>query len=360
MNPTEIAYQRLFSQQLVNPDLSSPKEIVSWMGAMQAQDFPMAKWAVGARLPGSIEAIIETAINQGEILRTHLLRPTWHFVAPEDIRWMLDLSAAQIKKAQSSRDRVLGLTEEVYSHSNRVVEEALRDADYLTREALVKELNKAGIATHHNRASHLLARAEIEKIICSGAILHGKPTYALLDERVPNAKELLREEALAELARRYFTSRSPATLQDFIWWSGLPARAALQGVELIRSELITEVVDGVTYWLTADGPTRLQMQPVVQLLPTYDELIISYTDRSAPIPSGLEKHMKQISDRGVFRPIIVFNGQVIGIWKRTVVKENMMLEIQLFPTDNSLPLDLIRKAADQYGRFSGKQITLTM
>jgi hypothetical protein len=360
MNSTEVAYRRLFSQQLEHNNLVTPKEVVAWMGAMQAQDFPMAKWAVGVRLPGSTEAIIETAINQGEILRTHLLRPTWHFVAAEDIRWMLDLTATQIKKAQNSRDRVLELSEEVYSHSNRVIGEALRDGGHLTRDALVTELNKAGIATDQNRAAHLLARAEIEKIICSGAILHGKPTYASLDKRVPQAKVYLREEALAQLARRYFTSRGPATLQDFIWWSGLPAKAAFEGLELIRSELITEEINGTTYWLTADRPMRFQTQPVVQLLPPFDELIISYTDRSAPIPAELEKHMKQISDRGVFRPIIVCNGQIIGIWKRTVVKENMMLEIQLFPTDNSLPLDLIQKAADQYGRFSGKQITISM
>jgi hypothetical protein len=360
MISTEIAYRRLISQQLEHNNLVTPKEVVAWMGAMQAQDFPMAKWAVGVRLPGSTEAIIETAINQGEILRTHLLRPTWHFVSAEDIRWMLDLTATHIKKAQSSRDRVLELSEEVYSHSNRVIGEALRDGSHLTRDALVTELNKAGIATDHNRAAHLLARAEIEKIICSGAIFHGKPTYASLDKRVPQTKGMLREEALAELARRYFTSRSPATLQDFTWWSGLPVKATFEGLELIRSELIAEDINGTTYWLTADGLTRFQMQPVVQLLPPFDELIISYTDRSAPIPAEFEMHMKQISDRGVFRPIIVFNGQIIGIWKRTVVKENLMLEIQLFPTDNSLPLDLIQKAADQYGRFSGKQSTLTV
>jgi hypothetical protein len=360
MISTEIAYRRLISQQLEHNNLVTPKEVIAWMGAMQAQDFPMAKWAVGVRLPGSTEAIIETAINQGEILRTHLLRPTWHFVSAEDIRWMLDLTATHIKKAQSSRDRVLELSEEVYSHSNRVIGEALRDGSHLTRDALVTELNKAGIATDQNRAAHLLARAEIEKIICSGAIFHGKPTYASLDKRVPQTKGMLREEALAELARRYFTSRSPATLQDFTWWSGLPVKATFEGLELIRSELIAEDINGTTYWLTADGLTRFQMQPVVQLLPPFDELIISYTDRSAPIPAELEKHMKQISVRGVFRPIIVCNGQIIGIWKRTVVKENMMLEIQLFPTDNSLPLDLIQKAADQYGRFSGKQSTLTV
>jgi hypothetical protein len=360
MNPTEIAYRRLSSQQLEKSILTTPKEIVHWMGAMQAQDFPMAEWAVGVRLPGSSEAIIETAINQGEILRTHLLRPTWHFVAAEDIRWMLDLTATQIKKAQSSRDRVLELTKEVYSHSNRVIEAALHGGRQLTRDALVAELNKAGITTDQNRAAHLLARAEIEKIICSGAILHGKPTYALLDKRAPTAKEMLREEALAELARRYFTSRGPATLQDFTWWSGLPAKAALEGAELIRSELITNEGDGTIYWLTADRSTRLQMQPVVQLLPPYDELIISYTDRSAPIPAALEKYMKQISDRGVFRPIVVFNGQVIGIWKRTTGKDHMMIEIRLFSTDSSLRVDLIQQAADRYGRFMGKQITITM
>jgi hypothetical protein len=358
MHQFDIAHIRLDSQQLARTKFTTPNEIVSWMGAVQAQDFPMAKWAVGVRLPGSTDQVLEAAIAAGEIIRTHLLRPTWHFAAAEDIYWLLDLSAAQIKAAQSSRDRNLELTETVYTKSNNIIEKALRPGRHLIREELIAELNNSGIATDQNRAAHLFARAELEKIICSGATRHGKTTYALLSDRVRKNKQFSRDEALAELARRYFTSRCPASLQDFTWWSGLPARDANHGLELVKSEFTPETIDGRIHWLSPDITISRQNIPSAYLLPTYDEFILSYADRSASISAELEQHMKKISDRGVFRPIIVVNGQVVGIWKRTVQKGILLVEIQPFTTTDQATMDLIAQAVSQYGHFSSKKIEL--
>ena len=246
MNQSDISHIRLASQQLAGTKFATPKEILAWMGAMQAQDYPMSKWAIGARLPASTDQLIEVAITNAEIIRTHLLRPTWHFVSADDIYWLLDLSAAQNKAAQSSRDRDLELTEADYAKSNGIIEKALSTGRHLIREELIAELNKAGIATDQNRAAHLFARAELEKIICSGATRNGKTTYALLSERVPKVRQISRDEALAELARRYFTSRCPASLQDFTWWSGLPARDANRALELVKSTFTPETIDGRT------------------------------------------------------------------------------------------------------------------
>lgn len=318
----------------------------------------MAKWAIGVRLPGSTYQGIEAPIDNADILRTHLLRPTWHFVAAEDIYWLLDLTASQIKAAQSSRDRDLELTEAVYTKSNTILEKALSNSKHLTREELVAELKKAGIATDQNRASHLFARAELEKIICSGALRSGKPTYALLAERVRKTRVLTKDEALAELARHYFTSRCPATLQDFTWWSGLPARDANRALELVKPELNLETIDGHTYWLTHDFTMPQANHTSAFLLPAFDEFIISYTDRRASIPAELESHMKEISDRGVFRPVIVVNGQVVGVWKRRIKKDVLIVELEHFTPPEKVIAHLIEAVANHLGDFWGKKTVI--
>jgi hypothetical protein len=356
MNPSLIPLYRLASQQLSGTKFTSPKEIVSWMGAMQAQDFSMAKWAIGVRLPGSTARMVEEAFKNGQILRTHLLRSTWHFVTPEDICWLLDLTAPQIKAGQSARDKQLGLTEAVYSRSNATIENALRQSGSLTREDLVAELQRAGIATDQNRASHLFARAELDKIICSGDIQRGKPMYALLDERVSNIRTLTREEALAELARRYFTSRCPATLRDFTWWSGLSAPDAKRALELVKSEFISEDVNGLTYWLAPDLTLPQPDKLNAQLLATYDEFIIAYANRTASIPVELERHMKQISDRGIFWPFILRNGLVVGTWRRTIKKDRLLVELKPFSPLRSPTLALLEQAAADFARFLNMEL----
>ena len=323
---------------------------------MQAQDYPMARWAIGVRLPGSKYQDIETAIDNADIIRTHLLRPTWHFVSADDIYWLLDLTASQIKTAQSSRDRELELTEPIYSKSNTIIEKALSRGIHLTREEMVAELNKANISTNKNRASHLFARAELEKIICSGPSRNGKPTYALLPERVPKHKEQTKEEGLAELARRYFASRCPATVQDFTWWSGLSAGDARYALELVKTELFHETIEGHTYWIANGKTIHPSSQLSAFLLPTYDEFLISYSERSASIIEELEHHMKEISDRGVFRPIIVVNGQVAGIWKRKVKKDSVEMGLEFFAQPDKQITRLIEDATIHFEDFLGKKI----
>jgi hypothetical protein len=358
VNRADITPTRQLSQQLSDTSFSTPGEIVHYMGAIQAQDYPMAKWAIGLRLPGSIDVDIEAAIARGDLLRTHLLRPTWHFTSPQDIGWLIDLTAPQIKASQRGRDRQLELTEQVYARSNQILEKALGDGHHLTRNQLIPLLNQAGIPTNQNRASHLFMRAELEKVMCSGATRHGKTTYALYSERVPHPRKLSYDEALAELARRYFTSRCPASLQDFTWWSGLRAGDASRAVELVGQELQPVSMEGRTYWLPHGVTLHASGQPSALLLPTYDEFILSYTDRSATIPPVLEQHMKQISNRGVFWPTVLVEGQVVGTWKRQLVKNKLVIELQLFKPLEAAALELIDRAASEYAHFSGKPIEL--
>ena len=316
-----IARIRLASHQLTETHCSNPEEIVAWMGAIQAQDYNMAKLAISMRLPNNqTEQTVEEAFNQGKILRTHVLRPTWHFVTPENIRWMLSLSAARIKSSSYSRDRDLEITEELYSQTNQIIGKALEGENHLTREAVGKELEKHNIVVNSARLVHFLMRAEVEGIVCSGALQGKNQTYALLDERVPSVPNLSKEESLIKLAQLYFQSHQPATLQDFVWWSGLSITEARRGMESLKSGWITEIINGQTYWFREEYRNLSPAESFRCLLPAYDEYIIAYRDRSAVLLS--EHHSKAVSSGGVFRPVIVADGQVVGLWKKTSRKKN--------------------------------------
>jgi len=321
---SKITDIRLISQQLSGGKLQTPKDIVSWMGAMQAQDFNMVKLAVAMRLPECTEKIVEEAFNKGDILRTHLMRPTWHLVAPENIRWMISLSAAKIKSLSKSRDRELEITEELYSKSNHVVAKALEGNKHLTREALGIELEKANIAVNPSRLVHFVMRAELDGIVCSGALQGKKQTYALLDERVPATKTLSRDEAIAKLAKIYFTSHCPATLPDFVWWSGLTQTEAKKGLETVKQDFITEKIAGNEYLIANEFAGVANIGKTVFFLPAFDEYIISYRDRTAALSP--EHHSKAISSQGVFHPTIVVNGIVVGLWKKSTSKTQPITE----------------------------------
>lgn len=358
MNQTDIAQLRLKNQQLAATKFTTGKELVSWMGAMQAQDYAMAKWAIGVRLPGSTIDSVEQAIRSGEIIRTHLLRPTWHWVAADDLRWMLALTAPRILSAMKSRHRELELSPPVVAKSIGVFEKALTGGRHLTREALMNELEKSKIATGGNRASHLFLLAELEGIICSGASEGNNYTYALLSERVPESEKLPREEAVARLVQRYFTSHGPATPEDFAWWSGLSATDARKGVEMIRPALISETINGKTYWMTDHPGLSPLSSNRVYLLPAFDEFIISYKDRSSAL--NHHNHVRAVSSNGLFRPVILVNGQVAGRWKRTLKKEILNIEPDFFENFPASALEALNTAMRKTGHFWKKKTEMVL
>lgn len=356
MNFTDIAILRLINQQIVDSKYRTAKDLVASMGAMQAQDFNMVKWAIGTRIPGSTDKLIESAIDKGEILRTHLLRPTWHIVSADDIYWMLELTAPQIRTITKSRDKDLELDEFIYAKSAATIEKALSGGKHLLREELVAELEKAHIATDNNRASHLLMRAEIDGLVCSGSIKAKKQTYALLRERVLLKKILSRDEALALLAQNYFTSHCPATLQDFIWWSGLSVADSKKALEMVKSKFISETIGNQTYWLTNSFSIPKIENDLIHVLPAYDEFLISYKDRTVSLP--FESNNKAVSNNGIFRPIIVYNGKVIGIWRRTINKDRIIIETTFFQMpDKTIKLG-VKQAFIPYGDFNNKKVEI--
>jgi hypothetical protein len=340
----KIADLRLVSHQLLdktkNKKIKTPQEIVLWMGAIQAQDYNMAKWAIGVRLDGYTDKMVEDAFNQGQFLRTHVLRPTWHFVAPATIRWMLQLSAERIKSSARSRDRDLEISESLYTRTNTLIQKAL-EGKQLTRNELSEALEKAGIKVDSSRMVHFMMRAEVEGIVCSGAMQGKNQTYALLDERVAPQKSLPKEESLANLAQIYFNSHSPATLQDYVWWSGLSLTEAKQGLEAVKQDFYTEEINGRTYLISNTIKNIMPNEDSVYLLPAFDEYLIAYRDREAVF--NPKNHSKAISSNGIFRPVIVVNGQVVGTWKKTTAKSNP-IRFELFEAVEADTYDRIQQS----------------
>jgi hypothetical protein len=360
MKPHEISSARLVSQHIMGTKFKTCRDLVNWMGAMQAQDYEMAKWALGIRLPGSGEEEIEIAIGRGDIIRTHVLRPTWHFASAEDARWMIRLTAPHIHAGMKSRHKQLEITGTVLKKSNRIIEKVLALKKYASRDELVAGFEKAGLPNTDNRAAHLLICAELDMLICSGPSHGKKQTYALFDERVPETQLISRSDALARLATKYFSSHGPATLKDFTWWSGLPAADARQGLESVKSGLDNEKLDDETYWFGGSLSVPAKNTFPVLLLPGYDEIIISYKDRSAVIPNG--KFRQAISSNGIFWPVVLIDGKAAGTWKRTLKKDKLIITLDMFVGSHKLSGKTIKKqiekSAGSYGHFFGLKTEL--
>jgi len=351
MSKTYLPKLRLHNQKITNPDFATPQGLVAHMGAIQAQDYPMSKWAVGLRVPSTTDASIEAALNNGELVRTHVLRPTWHLVSGQDLRWMLTLTAKQIKAASASRDRELGIDSALYARTNDLIAKALQGGKNLTREEVMLELERGGVKTDSSRAVHFMMNAEVDAIVCNGVMSGKKLTYALIDEKIPPGLVLTREEALATLAKRYFSSHAPATLPDFQWWSGLSMPDARAGLESIKNELQSFVVEGKTYFFEEKNLATLNSDPSVFFLPAFDEYIVSYKDRSTVFDPIW--HKEAITSNGIFKPIIVVDGLVVGIWKRTVQKNKVVIEPIFFDPKDKLAIEAMEKATAGFGAFLG-------
>ncbi len=352
MSLQELLQLRMQLQQITNHSFQKPEALVTWTGAVQAQDYAMCQWALGLRLPGTTEKHIEEAFNNGRVLRTHVLRPTWHLVAPADIRWMLQLTAPRIQAYSASYYRQSELDTTTFSKSNKVLEKVLRDNNHLSRTQLAAALNKAKINTEDLRLTHLLAYAELEGLICSGARQGKQVTYALLEERVPPTPRLSKEESLAELARRYFQSHGPATINDFTWWSGLNKTEAKQGQQLISNELtfITLGKDELAFIDKGIAPIK---NNDVFLLPNYDEFTVAYSDRE--VLMGKDATTMGRNGNPLFSNIILVNGKVEGTWKRTIKPQSVTVTTELFSTLPATKQKQLQQRIGQYEQFLQQQ-----
>ena len=353
-----IARRRLTSQQLVTPTATTPADVVHQLVAVQAQEYASAKWALGQRAPETTDDDVERAFAEGEILRTHVLRPTWHFVAPADIRWLLALTGPRVHAANAYMYRKVGLDATVARRSRRVLVRALEGGHHRTRHELREALTRAGVATDGDmRVAYLLMHAELDGVICSGPRRGKQFTYALLEERVPPARTRSEDEALAELTSRYFTSRGPASVYDMAKWSGLTVTAVRRGVEAVRHTLLSEVVGDEALWFAHPPPMApVRSQPVVHLLPIYDEYGSAYKDRSAMASEEANSRLAA-AGASVFTHIITIDGKIVGGWKPRIERRAVTVSCELTRVLKPAEHRALRTAMRGYARFIGKPLT---
>ncbi len=353
---TSIVQQRLANQRVTQNGQRDPARLVSWLGAVQAQEFGPAKWGLGLRLPAGItDAKIQRAFDAGRILRTHVMRPTWHFVTPADIGWMLELTGASVHRRMATYDRQLGLDKSTFMRAAKVCERVLRDGNFLTRAELGKYFAGAGLPGSGWALGHIALYIEAEGVICSGPRREKQSTYALLAERAPRAERLSREEALAELAQRYFRSHGPATLRDYVWWSGLATRDAKRGLEMIRARELT--VDRTSYWTLGASRVRPRRQPV-QLLPVYDEYLVAYRDRVA-VPHGPSMLRTRAGGYVQFQHALVIGGQVAGTWRAVAQRDRVDVNVAPLRPLTTAETRAVRREVARYERFLGVPVSLS-
>ena len=349
-----IAAARLHNQRLAGRKGRGAADVVAWLGAVQAQESGPSRWALALRLRGAPgDAAIARAFDRGRILRTHVLRPTWHFVTPADIRWMLALTAPRVHQRMAPYDRHLELDRPLLTRAAAVIERALGEARVLTRQELRAALARAGIDARSQRLAHIVLYAELEQIVCSGPRRGSQFTYALLADRAPRARTLPREEALATLARRYLRSHGPATVRDFVWWSGLTTADARRAFEMNRAR--GESDGGLTYWSLPGSPDPGEA-PLVQLLPIYDEYLIAYQDRVA-VPHG-PLVLRSMAGPATFQHALVAGGQVAGTWRAADGRGGVGVEIVPLRTLTRAERSALEAAVAAYERFRGLAVTV--
>ena len=336
---------RLRNQKLIGSELRRPRDVVAWLGAVQAQDYAGATWALALRARELTASTIEQAFARGQILRTHLLRPTWHFVAPADLRWMQALTGPRVQRMVRGYGRRLGLDARTFVRARGIIERALEGERHLTRLELAAALTRARIPVDGQRLAMLVMDAELEAAICSGPRRGKQFTYALVEARVAPAPVLARDEALAELARRYFQSHGPATVHDFAWWSGLTVQDARRGAAAMPRHVLSE------------PPSLDQARDAHFLLSNYDEYLIAYKHRGAVIDPARARNL------GVFTSVeyphhVIADGRVAGSWRRHVTTQSAVVTVRSYARPSARQCEALAAQADRFGRFFGVPCTL--
>ncbi len=349
MTTLDIPHLRLYNQQIAGTKCHTPGEVVAWLGAVQAQDYLGSLWAIGLRTPNANEDDIEQAIVDRTIVRTWPMRGTLHFVAAADVRWLLNLLTPRTVAGSAGRFRQLELDDIVFERSKELFIGALQGGKQLSRGAMYELLESANISTSGQRGIHILWRLAQEGIICFGARAGKQQTFVLLNEWAPEAKPMERAEALAELTKRYFTSHGPATIQDFVWWSGLPTADARSGLEMVKTQLAHEILNDHTYWLAQNTPVAKDISPTAYLLPAFDEYLVGYKDRGAVLDPLYRKQAN--AGGGMLNPTILIDGQIVGAWKRKLKKDTVVIKTSLFTTLSEAETSILATVANRYGTF---------
>ena len=358
MTNDDIAQRRLHGLALRGAPAGRPADVVRRLGAMQAQEFAYARWAVGQRC-GSDAAAVDAAFAAGEILRTHALRPTWHFIAREDIRWVLAATAPRVRRMAGYHDRQLGLDAAVLRRSRRLIARALEVEPHLTRAQLGAALDAGGVPARGQRLGHILMHAELDALVCSGPLAGRQHTYGLVDDRAPGARVMPADEALDTLTRRYFATRGPATLRDYMAWASLTAATARRGLAMVASDLEQSVIGGRTYWsaLGTPPPPRSR-RPTVDLVQCYDEYVMSYTESRDILLSPGTTAIAPPARESIYSHAILLDGHLAGHWRHALEASRVVVDVYLYRALSPTAERALEAAVNAYGRFNGKPAVL--
>jgi hypothetical protein len=355
MDHSDLLDQRLLNQR-ISSKAQSPDSVVSGLGAIQAQDYPAALWAIGLRSRSATRPIVEAAVVGRKITRTWLMRGTLHFASSRDIGWMLKLFSPRLIRTAEHRDRSLGLSNETVALTRRLFRNALQGGRQLTRGQMYEVMEAGGVPSSNNLGYHMLYRAAWDGLICFGPHTGKEQTFVLAEEWLPKTSPLKQEEALRELAVRYFTSHGPASVKDFIWWSGLTVSEARLGIERASSKLREEAEDGTAYYAPKSSGAKAARDSIY-LLPPFDEYLVGYSDRSAILGSRSTQNwirrakIPVVTSNGMFLPTLIVDGMVAGVWKRASAKGGMVVTLRPFIKLGASQIAEAKERAEEYGSF---------
>jgi hypothetical protein len=355
MNARELLRTRLHFQKLDEPGFTTPAEMVRYFGAVQAQDYPGALWAVGQRTISATAEAVEAALNDRNIVRSWPMRGTLHFTAPEDLRWMLDLLAGRVIARSAINQRDAGITGKDLIKSRSIIEKEMAGGKILERNELYDILKRNRIDPSNTRGLHIVGHLAREKVICFGPRGGKQATFVLLDDWIPQGKTLSKDESLAELGSRYFTSHGPASVHDFSWWSGLTITESARALQMVSSNLQKTDVGGVEYWMDKDVALPDKLKNNVRFLPAYDEFLVSYSDRSAAETSAIKK-LKTLNS--IFTSTVIVNGHIAGTWKRALTNKGVKIKVKLLEKTGQQSEAGIRREMKRYAKFIGAKLTI--
>lgn len=347
-----MVQRRLYTQRLIGLKFATPADAVSFLGAVQGQDYLYSLWALGLRVAGATEASVEQAIADRQLVRTWPMRTTLHYVTAADARWIVRLNAERTLRSAARRLREEGLDDDALARARRIIIAALQAQGPMARPDLLMTLGANGVSPAGQRGYYMLWYYANEGLIAIGPRMGKQQTIVLLDEWLPPTKEKSRDEALAELARRYFTSHGPAQVKDYIWWSSLAAAEARAGLEMVKSQLAQETIGGNVYWFDPSQPAGELTSPTAHLLPFLDEYLVAYRDRDAVLDPSTNALVE--SGNVIFHAPFLIDGRVAGIWKRALKKERVVIEATPLRPLRDAERDAVAKAAHRFGAFLGR------
>lgn len=356
MRTLTLVRERLHRQRLTGPPFADPVEAVARLGAVQGQEYAEALWSLGMRLdPAWDEAAVAAACDRGELLRTHLLRPTWHLVTPGDIRWLLRLTGPRVQAQNAGRYRALELDADTRARGAEALAATLADGEPRTRPELGDALAAAGLdAMAGQRLAYAVMHAELEGVVASGPRRGRRHTYLSLEGRVPPAPERERAGDLAELARRYFDAHGPATLADWAAWSGLTQADGAAGIAAAGPALEAATDAAGTTWHAAAGREAPPARSGALLIPSFDETVVVYR---SPRVALVGRAGRPLGSGELVRPVVI-DGRTVGSWRRLLSARTVTVEVALLTPLSAARARALDRAVARFGAFLGRRVEL--